>query len=465
MGKIHSIGDSSGIFFLVYWLFWVLHLCYVRLNTSVIIIMDSFWQTVNPFSRSKPQLAEAELSPEEVIDNAYERHLAPSGEVVPSTSSELVSPTDGERSEPRHLHDQPLHSTTLHDLEHEQIPSTDEHVRFASSEPLHPAAGYDRESSRQEVDNNPNNSTENLLRALVNQFTEAIKAGQQGESVTAAPHGTAVKLKPPHFDGKSDVHLFIKQFMEVSKLSGWDDKVALVQLRGCLDKGARDHGSADTLQGVFSRLLAAYGLTPSKARELLHCLKKEPGESYFALGNRVERLTRLAYGGLGLQTESQMALEHFDRALPDPALRQHLLVVRAGSLEKAVQAAEQYDLVAQSSGVKPRNQPRVAKVENSSAVGHNTTVAESAASMSEIRELFGAMSAKLDVQAQVIKEQGERLSKLESSWTSSSRARRSKNDGRCYECGSSEHFRRDCPQRKAKSSQADPPKPPDSSEN
>ena len=97
--------------------------------------------------------------------------------------------------------------------------------------------------------------------------------------------------------------------------------MTFIQLRLYLDKNAKDCGRTDTAEGVFSHLLAMYGMSSSEAREHLYGLRREPSESYLLLGNRVKKLCRLAYGGLGEEAETQLALEHFDRAIGDPALR------------------------------------------------------------------------------------------------------------------------------------------------
>ena len=67
-------------------------------------------------------------------------------------------------------------------------------------------------------------------------------------------------------------------------------------------------------------------------------------------------MCKIAYWDLGPSGEARMVLEHFDRALDDTALRQHLLLARAGTLEEAVSAAEKYSLASAtfSSYPKPR---------------------------------------------------------------------------------------------------------------
>jgi hypothetical protein len=281
-----------------------------------------------------------------------------------------------------------------------------------------------------------------LLRTLVDQFTGAIK-DIRGDSATPA-RGSRVDLKPPRFDGNSDVHLFLRQFAEVTQLNGWSNRVALAQLRNSLDKGARDCGQGDTLSEVFSQLLAMYGLTPPEARERLHQLRQDPSESYLQLGGRVGKLTRLAYGGLGGGIEVQMALEHFDRAVTDPALRQHLLVVQPQTLKDAVAAAERYALVG-SQPVRPsrgRDAARVAPVQGTP--GTEGEADQKAGD--EMSELMKFLTVQFEAQA-------VRLSALEkqgkgdgATWKASKVAGRKKtNDGCCFKCGDSSHFIRDCP--------------------
>ena len=83
-----------------------------------------------------------------------------------------------------------------------------------------------------------------------------------------------------------------------------------------------------------------YGLNLSKAREQLHILKKDDNESYLCLGNRVERLVRLAYSGMKPNTERRKAVDHFDRAISNCDSRWHLLVVIPKTLTEAVLAAK-----------------------------------------------------------------------------------------------------------------------------
>ena len=127
------------------------------------------------------------------------------------------------------------------------------------------------------------NETIDLLKYLVDQFATVVRSVQSGltSSTTSG--------------GRADSPLSALLIYTVSDLNGWNDQVS--QQRSCLGKGAKDCGYADTLAGVYGQLLAMYSLTP-EAREQPHHLIEDDGESYLRLGNKVERLTGLAYAGM-----------------------------------------------------------------------------------------------------------------------------------------------------------------------
>ena len=83
-----------------------------------------------------------------------------------------------------------------------------------------------------------------------------------------------------------------------------------------------------------------YGLNLSEARKQQHNFRKDNNERYLCQGNRVERLVRLAYGGMKPNTESRKAVDHFDRAISNCESKWHLLVVRPKTLTEAVLAAK-----------------------------------------------------------------------------------------------------------------------------
>lgn len=299
-----------------------------------------------------------------------------------------------------------------------------------SSVPVVPK--YSRASGPRKEESD-NSETSDLLRTLVAQFTDTVQRVQSHQAVPAT-QTKRPELRTPRFDGTSDVHMFIRQFREVAELSNWDERVALAQLRSCLDKSAKDCGYADTLSGVYEQLLTMFGLTASEARERLHHLKKEDGENYLRLGNRVERLTRLAYGGLDVHVENQMAIEHFDRALSDYALRQHLLVVRPRTLTEAVTAAESYARVGRRTVSESRGRGLLNRANHINAVSDTDKLPPS--SLEQTMESIKVM----------IEEQSTRIAALERANQNKRPNKSGKNlaDEGCWKCGGP-HFKRHCP--------------------
>ena len=398
-------------------------------------------------------------TPEAVIDRAYDRYVrrlpvvprppVPRPRNLPSAVGVDVGVGQGNsRRVITPVPNRPLHSTAFPECKTDE----EEAGLFRPTNPL--PSIYQHQSTAQDGSiKNSQETTEQLLKSLVDQFTTVVQNVQSGSSVA---NSHAMRLKPPRYDGHSDVQLFIEQFQQIADLSGWDEKMTLVQLRGCLDKNAKDCSRASTVKGVYSKLLHMFGLSSSEARERLHGLRQEPDESYVKLGIRVERLTKLAYGGLGEEVEIQMALEHFDRALSDSTLRQHLLGIRPKNLEAAVRAAEKYALVSRQPYKFKHKEPyKIAQV-NTDVAGSSKVTSQSTNKSVEI--LLETLTEKLDVQARLIKEQNSRISNLERTQGKSQCSSQSNDaDNKpkvCYYCKDPSHFKRECPKLAAKAERA-----------
>ena len=397
---------------------------------------NPFLQSTNPFVDNVDPWVPGETSsnanvksPEDFIDNCYRQYV---GESLP-----VRRPRPPPRSSTRRQ----LHSTAAHEQFTFQPP--------VLSEPLHSISDEEQQVPRPDQSRGGGETTEFLLRTLVNQFSSAIKEANVKSTTTSSPI-RQVELRLPRFDGTSDVHLFIKQFEQVARLSNWNERIAIVQLRSCLDRAAKDCGQADSVRGVFSRLLAMYGLSPAQAREMLHSLTREPNESYVVLGNRVDKLAKLAYGGLG-SLETQMALEHFDRALDHPSLRQHMLLVKPRSLDEAVKAAEQFALVSRQPSRPPRSRDRIAPVDASCAVSppSQMKVVEVQGTSDALTKMVQSMQTTLEEQSRLIKEQNRRISAMETRprFGYSAQSRDLPRSRSCYVCGDPSHFQRHCPKR------------------
>ena len=224
---------------------------------------------------------------ERVIDRAYDRHVRVDGTVAPclDVDGADILPAGGSLAHTTYQipGGRLLHSTAYPDVQNN-----------SRNLPVGDVGGYgiNNNHSFRGVSHgcDSEKKIELLLRSLVEQFTEAV----QNMSSRSTSHKVDFRL--PRFDGSTDVHLFIKQFRDIWELNHWSDRVALVQLRSCLEKGAKDCGRADSVPEINRLLLAAYGISSSEARNRLHHLRRGPEENFLSFGARVERLARIGYG-------------------------------------------------------------------------------------------------------------------------------------------------------------------------
>ena len=117
-----------------------------------------------------------------------------------------------------------------------------------------------------------------------------------------------------------------------------------------LREGARDCGKAPDVEGVFTNQCARYGLTPREARARLTLLRKEARTTLLEHATEVECLVRVAYNGMNVDKQRDMAVDTFTSTLNHPALQRHLLAVDTPTLEAVVRAEGEYLQIPPSQG-------------------------------------------------------------------------------------------------------------------
>ena len=150
------------------------------------------------------------------------------------------------------------------------------------------------------------------------------------------------RFKPPKFNGRSDVELFIANFTEVSIANQWDQNTALINLRLSLEKDAIECSRGPDVQTIYNNLRARFGLSVQQARDKLASIKRENGQTHHMLGLEVRKLVRLAYPTMGANDQTIIAIETVKRSIDNRKLSQHLLAVPADTLEAVTAAADAF---------------------------------------------------------------------------------------------------------------------------
>ena len=156
------------------------------------------------------------------------------------------------------------------------------------------------------------------------------------------PPPPAQAFKAPRYTGVGSVEVFIQHFQDVAETNNWAPGAALLHLRGVLEDEARDCGAAGTIEGIFAKLRARYGMTPREARAKLTSIKKEFKTSLQEHASRIEELVQIAYPDMEEALRLEMSLDSFCNSLGLPALQRHLLAMRPESLQAAVLAGNEY---------------------------------------------------------------------------------------------------------------------------
>lgn len=234
-------------------------------------------------------------------------------------------------------------------------------------------------------------------------------------------------FKAPQFDGDGDVEYYIQQFVDVAAANQWAEPAQLLYLRESLREGARDCGKAPDVEGVFNNLRARYGLTPREARARLAALKKEARTSLQEHATEVERLVGVAYNGMNVDQQRDMAVETFASTLNHPALQRHLLAVATPTLETAVRAGGEYLQIRPS-----QSGPAVRAIDEEGSEADRVSPVTSETLMTTMMGVMQGLISQLEKMA---------------ARTEQGRAKKGQEKAakKCWGCQKEGHLRRDCP--------------------
>ena len=184
----------------------------------------------------------------------------------------------------------------------------------------------------------------------LNRLTEALERAWR-----PAPAERRHEFEAPHYEGKGDVELFVRQFTDVAEANEWPRAAALLHLRKALREGATDCGRAESVEGIFTALRARYGLTPREARAKIASLKRESKTTLQEHSVEVERLVEIAYAEVPGAIRTTMAVDTFASTIGNGYLQRHLLAVPTPTLEAAVRAGNEYLQIQTGRPITPRH--------------------------------------------------------------------------------------------------------------
>ena len=147
----------------------------------------------------------------------------------------------------------------------------------------------------------------------------------------------------PHYQGESDVDIFIAQFEDVVQANQWTDSEATLHLRLSLNGKAASCGQqTDNREEIYDNLRSRFGITTKQAKDQLRTIRRNPGQSLHELSCEISKLTNLAYGNLSSADRTEMALDTFSRALEHVGVQRHLLQAKPTTLSEMVRTCEEF---------------------------------------------------------------------------------------------------------------------------
>ena len=262
------------------------------------------------------------------------------------------------------------------------------------------------------------------------------------------------RFKPPKFDGKSDVELFITQFQEVSAANQWDQATALINLRLALERDATKCGRGQDMPAIFANLRARFGLTVRQARDKLAHIRREPGQTNHMLGLEIQKLVRLAYPTMGANDQTVIAIETFKKSVDNKQLSRHLLAIPADTVETVTAAADAFFQAGQITMTNNRNRANINHIEIEPCDEEEHKINSITTKLTDptaelLTKLLAAVEQNTAIVADLVKQGRTDRNNVRFARSRSNSRERGKltQTDECYQCGSNSHYVRDCPQK------------------
>lgn len=245
-------------------------------------------------------------------------------------------------------------------------------------------------------------------------------------------------LKPPTYDGTTELNSYITQFEMTSELNDWSYEKKALQLAVSLRGRA-----AEILNDIPTDRRRDYNLIienlvdrfqPQNQRKLhvakLRARIRRRNESLDDLANDIKKMTRLAYPDLSMKCKEEMALECFAEALNDDQLRRDLIVGGPKTMSEALRLATEAEL---SYSRRSHSYSRMIQDEQNDSL------------LRRIEELERCNENKTYQRIANIEDNSEKPNFSSPPGRNYHNKSKSKLAGVCYYCNAPGHIKRDCP--------------------
>ena len=248
-----------------------------------------------------------------------------------------------------------------------------------------------------------------------------------------------IKARPEKFSGSgndTDFEAFLDQFEACARMSSWNEEEKRNQLILSVKDRARvvlsqlSEEQKRDYQSMVKALRDKIGMrqVPEAAKATLKARRRKVGESLLDLSIEIKRLCKEAYRSLGAESMERACIDHFTDAI-GISLAKDVIRAKPETLDKALaEALELEALELKAIRMRERVVSEVSPVEEDNKKGPVPSWAP------ELSNLIASATAKATAEA---------IANLQPSGKGI--VRRDPPRQGCWSCGSSSHFRRDCP--------------------
>jgi hypothetical protein len=161
--------------------------------------------------------------------------------------------------------------------------------------------------------------------------------------VQALQRPSKKRVKPPTFDGRTDVTKFLTVFGEVKRINEWNDEEAALQLQLSLTGTAAEGAHGKTYDELKESLTTRYQLTKEEARRELKTARPKKGENIYQFGDYIKRLVELANPDMTEEQQEKLATLELVDAMGDFTLRREFRMQEPDNYADALKRINEYN--------------------------------------------------------------------------------------------------------------------------